>query len=124
MLGASSSTSPGGSILRGLAIYDAMHFIKPNPDDSASAVAMFDGLVCWLTPATRASVALPEHQPDLIISHRPGSRVQSTATSRFRRERILKHPREDRPYLRRLTPGASPSISSRLHNRHGARIVS
>ncbi|HEV2999401.1 MAG TPA: ATP-dependent Clp protease proteolytic subunit [Solirubrobacteraceae bacterium] len=69
--------SPGGSVYAGLAIYDAMQFIKPDVQTTCVGIAMSMGSLLLAGGAKGKRFALPNSR---ILLHQPSSGFQGQAT--------------------------------------------
>ena len=69
--------SPGGSIYAGLAIYDTMHFIKPDVATMCVGIAMSMGSLLLAGGAPGKRMALPNSR---ILVHQPSGGFQGQAT--------------------------------------------
>src|SRR5437762_9396183 len=69
--------SPGGSIYAGLAIYDTMHFIKPDVQTICCGIAMSMGSLLLAGGADGKRMALPNAK---ILIHQVSSSFQGQAT--------------------------------------------
>src|ERR671928_1099807 len=69
--------SPGGSIYAGLAIYDTMHFIKPDVQTICVGIAMSMGALLLAGGAAGKRMALPNAK---ILIHQVSSGFQGQAT--------------------------------------------
>ena len=86
--------SPGGSIYSGLAIYDTMHFIKPDVSTMCMGIAMSMGSLLLMAGVKGKRFALPTAGSS-SISRRWASRA-SPRTSRSRRGRSSRRARDRR----------------------------
>src|SRR5881409_2680490 len=79
--------SPGGSIYAGLAIYDTMHFIKPDVQTICCGIAMSMGSLLLTGGATGKRMSLPNSR---ILIHQPsaGFEGQSSDIEIHARDRI------------------------------------
>ncbi|HTU15560.1 MAG TPA: ATP-dependent Clp endopeptidase proteolytic subunit ClpP [Solirubrobacterales bacterium] len=68
--------SPGGSVYAGMAIYDAMQFIKPDVQTICYGVAMSMGSLLLTGGAAGKRVALPNSR---ILIHQPSGGFQGTS---------------------------------------------
>ena len=73
----STSTRPGGSVYAGLAIYDAMQFIKPDVQTICVGVAMSMGALLLAGGAEGKRMALPNSK---ILIHQVSGGFQGQAT--------------------------------------------
>ena len=91
--------SPGGSIYAGLAIYDTMHFIKPDVATMCVGIAMSMGSLLLAGGAPGKRMALPNSR---ILIHQPsaGFEGQSTDIEIHAREIIKTRKRIDEIYAR------------------------
>jgi ATP-dependent Clp protease protease subunit len=89
--------SPGGSIYAGLAIYDTMHFIKPEVRTICVGIAMSMGSLLLTGGAPGKRMALPNSR---ILIHQPsaGFEGQSTDIEIHAREIIKTRQRVDEIY--------------------------
>ncbi len=69
--------SPGGSIYAGLAIYDTMHFIKPDVQTICVGIAMSMGALLLTGGAPGKRFSLPNSR---ILIHQPSAGFQGQAT--------------------------------------------
>ena len=109
--------SPGGSIYAGLAIYDAMQFIRPDVQTICYGIAMSMGSLLLAGGAPGKRMALPNSR---ILIHQPsgGFEGQSTDVGDPR----AGDPRPARPGGRDLRQAHQPVRRARPR-RHGARPV-
>jgi ATP-dependent Clp protease protease subunit len=91
--------SPGGSIYAGMAIYDAMQFIKPDVQTICYGIAMSMGSLLLAGGAPGKRVALPNSR---ILIHQPsgGYEGQSTDVEIHAREILELRARVDQIYAR------------------------
>jgi ATP-dependent Clp protease, protease subunit len=91
--------SPGGSIYAGMAIYDAMQFIKPDVQTICYGIAMSMGSLLLAGGAPGKRVALPNSR---ILIHQPsgGYQGQSTDVEIHAREILELRARVDQIYAR------------------------
>jgi ATP-dependent Clp protease protease subunit len=91
--------SPGGSIYSGLAIYDTMHFIKPDCQTICVGIAMSMGSLLLAGGAPGKRFALPNSR---ILIHQPsaGFEGQSTDIEIHAREIINIRKRTDQIYAK------------------------
>jgi ATP-dependent Clp protease, protease subunit len=91
--------SPGGSIYAGLAIYDAMQFIKPDVQTICYGIAMSMGSLLLAGGAPGKRVALPNSR---ILIHQPsgGYEGQSTDVEIHAREILELRTRVDHIYAK------------------------
>jgi len=89
--------SPGGSIYAGLAIYDTMHFIKPDVSTICCGVAMSMGSLLLAGGAKGKRMSLPNSR---ILIHQPsaGFEGQSTDIEIHAREILKTRKRIDEIY--------------------------
>ncbi len=89
--------SPGGSIYAGLAIYDTMHFIKPDIQTMCVGIAMSMGSLLLAGGAKGKRAALPNSR---ILIHQPsaGFEGQSTDIEIHAREILAQRARIDDIY--------------------------
>src|SRR5215211_3774477 len=89
--------SPGGSIYAGLAIYDTMHFIKPDVQTICCGIAMSMGSLLLTGGAKGKRMALPNSR---ILIHQPsaGFEGQSTDIEIHAREIMKTRDRVDEIY--------------------------
>jgi ATP-dependent Clp protease protease subunit len=69
--------SPGGSIYAGLAIYDTMHFIKPDVQTICCGIAMSMGSLLLAGGATGKRFSLPNSR---ILIHQPSAGFEGQST--------------------------------------------
>ena len=80
--------SPGGSVTAGLAIYDAMQYVKPDVSTNCIGMAASMGAVLLAAGAKKKRFALPNSE---IMIHQVLGGVQGQATDiKIHAERILK----------------------------------
>ena len=91
--------SPGGSIYAGLAIYDTMHFIKPDVQTICCGIAMSMGSLLLAGGAPGKRFSLPNSR---ILIHQPsaGFEGQSTDIEIHMREILKTRDRIDEIYAR------------------------
>jgi ATP-dependent Clp protease, protease subunit len=91
--------SPGGSIYAGMAIYDAMQFIKPDVQTICYGIAMSMGSLLLAGGAPGKRVALPNSR---ILIHQPsgGYQGQSTDVEIHAREILELRARVDQIYAK------------------------
>jgi ATP-dependent Clp protease protease subunit len=91
--------SPGGSIYAGLAIYDTMHFIKPDVQTICCGIAMSMGSLLLAGGAPGKRFSLPNSR---ILIHQPsaGFEGQSTDIEIHMREILKTRDRVDEIYAR------------------------
>ncbi len=91
--------SPGGSIYAGLAIYDTMHFIKPDVSTICCGIAMSMGSLLLAGGAPGKRFSLPNSR---ILIHQPsaGFEGQSTDIEIHAREIIKTRARIDEIYAK------------------------
>jgi ATP-dependent Clp protease protease subunit len=91
--------SPGGSIYAGLAIYDAMQFIKPDVQTICYGIAMSMGSLLLAGGATGKRMTLPNSR---ILIHQPsgGYQGQSTDVEIHAREILELRARVDEIYAK------------------------
>jgi ATP-dependent Clp protease protease subunit len=91
--------SPGGSIYSGLAIYDTMHFIKPQCQTICVGIAMSMGSLLLTGGAAGKRFALPNSR---ILIHQPsaGFEGQSTDIEIHAREILSVRKRTDEIYAK------------------------
>ncbi|MDQ6750239.1 MAG: ATP-dependent Clp protease proteolytic subunit [Actinomycetota bacterium] len=89
--------SPGGDVYSGLAIYDTMHFIKPDVSTICFGVAMSMGSLLLTGGAPGKRLALPNSR---ILIHQPsaGFEGQATDIDIHAREVLATRDRIDRIY--------------------------
>src|SRR6201995_5421502 len=92
-------TSPGGSLYAGLAIYDAMQFIRPDVQTICYGVAMSMGSLLLAGGAPGKRMALPNSR---ILIHQPsgGFEGQSTDVEIHAREILALRARVDEIYAK------------------------
>jgi ATP-dependent Clp protease protease subunit len=80
--------SPGGSVTSGLAIYDTMHYIKPDVSTICVGMAASMGAFLLSSGAKGKRIALPNSE---IMIHQPSGGSQGQATDiQIQAEHILK----------------------------------
>jgi ATP-dependent Clp protease protease subunit len=91
--------SPGGSIYAGLAIYDTMHFIKPDVQTICCGIAMSMGSLILAAGAAGKRFSLPNSR---ILIHQPsaGFEGQSTDIEIHAREILKTRDRIDEIYAK------------------------
>src|SRR5262245_28848433 len=89
--------SPGGSVYAGLAIYDAMQYVKPDVQTICFGIAMSMGALLLAGGAKRKRMALPNSK---ILIHQPsgGFEGQSTDIGIHAREVLEQRERMDAIY--------------------------
>jgi ATP-dependent Clp protease protease subunit len=89
--------SPGGSIYAGLAIYDTMHFVKPDIQTMCMGVAMSMGSLLLTAGANGKRFSLPNSR---VLIHQPsaGFEGQSTDIEIHAREILNTRKRTDEIY--------------------------
>ncbi|MEZ5062423.1 MAG: ATP-dependent Clp endopeptidase proteolytic subunit ClpP [Solirubrobacterales bacterium] len=91
--------SPGGSVTAGLAIYDTMHYVKPDVSTICFGIAMSMGSLLLCGGAAGKRLALPNAR---ILIHQPSGGFQGQATDIeiHAREAIATRERVDRIYAK------------------------